>query len=852
MMRGKSESTTIRMPDELDKPSSQMLERKLATILSADVAEFSRLMGEDEEQTLRTFRGHKQVFESLVAMHRGRVFNTAGDAILAEFGSAVDAVRCATDIQAALRSLNDQLPPSRQVRFRIGINLGDVMLHGQDLLGDGVNVAARLQTAAAPGGVCISGSVHDQIRNKLSLSFQSLGEMSFKNIQLPVRTFSITEADGHGTLPSPKRRRVKKGPVKWIAAGAVAIVIAAAGAAYLFLHKPAPKLTDKDTIVLADFTNTTGDPVFDGALRQGLSAQLEQSPFLSLISDERIAQTLGLMAQSKDARLTKELSREVCQRTASAATIEGSISNLGSQFVLGLKAVNCHNGDLLAQEQVTANGKEQVLKALGDAATKLREKLGESLASVQKYVAPPENVTTPSLEALQAYSLGYKAKEVSADSAAAIPFFHRAINLDPNFAMAYMELGLNYSNLDEPARAAESMRKAYELRERTSEREKLTISSHYEAIVTGNLEAARGAYDLWAQTYPRDDAPHINLAVIYFTLGNDERGLTAVLETLKLNPRNGAAYEDLVGTYLNLNRLDDARATAGDARAHNHDGPWLHQILYLVDFVERNMAGMEREAAELTGKPGYDDVILYLESDTAAYGGEFAKARELTRRAADSAQRMDQKETAAGFEAEGAVREALVGNLALAKQEAHAALALTSGKNVEALSAIALGLTGDSAQSARMADDLNKRFPEDTVAQTQYLPMIRAAVALRTSDAGNAVEALAAASPYELGQGGVALNSALYPAYLRGEVYLAAKMGTAASVEFQKILDHPGVVLNEPIGALAHLGLGRAYALSGDNAKAKTAYQDFFALWKNADPDIPILLQAKAEYAKLK
>jgi eukaryotic-like serine/threonine-protein kinase len=851
MMRGKSESATIRMPDELDNSSSQALERKLATILSADVAEFIRLMGEDEEQTLRTFRGHKQVFESLVAMHRGRVFNTAGDAILAEFASAVDAVRCATDIQAALRSLNDQLPLSRQVRFRIGINLGDVMLHGQDLLGDGVNVAARLQTAAAPGGICISGSVHDQIRNKLSLSFLSHGEMTFKNIQQPVRTFSITGADGHGALPSPTRRRVKKGPVKWIAAGASAIIITAAGAAYFLLHKPAPKLTDKDTIVLADFTNTTGDSVFDGTLRQGLSAQLEQSPFLALISDERIAQTLGLMSQPKDARLTKEITREVCQRTASTADIEGSISSLGSQYVLGLKAENCHNGDFLAQEQVTASGKEQVLKALGDAATKLREKLGESLASVQKYDAPLENVTTPSLQALQAYSLANQAAQRT-DDAGVTTFLQRAISLDPNFAMAYAGLGANYFNLGEPIRAAESVRKAYELRGRTSEREKLSISSQYEELATGNLEAARAASELWAQTYPRDDAAQINLAVIYFKLGEYEKALTAVRETLKLNPRDGVAYGDLVGAYMVLNHLDEAKATAREAQAHNLDGPWLHQVLYLIDFLEHNTAGMEREAAGLMGKPGYDDVMLHYRSDTVAYGGEFADARELTHQAADSARRADQKETAAGYNAEAAIREALVGNMVLAREQAQAALVLASGKNVEGISAIALGLAGDSSQAARLAGDLAKRFPEDTIVQFRYLPMIHAVIALRSGDAGMAVEALAAAMPYELGEDAPSLPFVLYPVYLRGEAHLAAKQGDAAGVEFQKVLDHSSLVLNEPIGALAHLGLGRAYALSGDRAKAETAYQDFFALWKNADPDIPILVQAKAEYAKLK
>jgi serine/threonine protein kinase/Flp pilus assembly protein TadD len=643
------------------------------------------------------------------------------------------------------------------------------------------------------------------------------------------------------TATAPRKRLLP-----WIAGAAALILIAAAGTVYFFLHRHTPKLTEKDTIVLADFTNTTGDPVFDGTLRQGLSAQLEQSPFLSLLSDERIAQTLALMSQPEDARLTQELVREVCQRTASAATIEGSIASLGSQYVLGLKAVNCRNGDVLAQEQATANGKEQVLKGLGDAATKLRGKLGESLASVQKYDAPPENVTTPSLEALQAYSLGYQAMVVKGDSAAAIPFFDRAVSLDPNFAMAYARLGASYSNADEVTRGAENTRKAYELRGRTSEQEKFYISSHYEASVTGNVEAERTIYELWAQTYPTDDTPLVNLSGIYINFGEFPKALATAQAGLKLNPGSATAYRRLVYAYRALNRLDEAQATAREAHAHNLDGPGVHEGLYFVSFLQHDAIGMEREAAMVMGKPGYEEAILYDESDTAAYGGEFAKARELTLRAVDFARRADRPEAEASDKAHAAMREAWVGNMALARQGVQAALALANGIFIEDYSAVALGLAGDSAQAERLADDLGKRFPEDTYVRFEYLPMIHAAVALRSGDSGKAIEALAAGKLYELGLW------RLYPVYLRGEAYLAAKQGAPAGAEFQKILDHPGVVINEVIGALAHLGLGRAYVLAGDGAKAKTAYQDFFALWKNADPDIPILQQAKAEYAKLK
>ena len=419
-------------------------------------------------------------------------------------------------------------------------------------------------------------------------------------------------------------------------------------------------------------------------------------------------------------------------------------------------------------------------------------------------------------------------------------------------ASSYARLGTNYSNLGQTARAAENTRKAYELRERVSEREKFYIVSHYEHYVTGNLEAARKAYELWAQTYPRDDTPTGNLSAIYIALGDYDKALAASQEALKLNPGSGLSYTNLVGSYSNVNRLDEARATAQEAQAHNLDNPGNHQLLYTIDFLQHDAAGMEREAAALMGKLGFEDVMLYNESDTAAYAGQFSKARELTRRASESAQRADEKETAAGYVAESALREALAGNMSQAKQQAQAALALSTGRDVEAVSAIALGLAGDAAQAARLLDDLAKRFPEDTIVQSNYLPTIRAAAALQGVSASKAIEALAPVAPYELGSAGQSVSIALYPIYLRGEAYLAAHQGSAAVAEFQKILDHPGVVGNEPIGALAHLGLARAYALSGESVKSRTAYQDFLKLWKDADPDIPILVAAKSEYAKLK
>jgi len=655
---------------------------------------------------------------------------------------------------------------------------------------------------------------------------------------------STTQADPAAAAEPPRRV-----PRKLAAAiGVLLIAIVAAG---LYLSsRPSARLSNKDTIVLADFANTTGDAVFDGTLRQGLAAQLEQSPFLNLISDQRIAQTLALMNQPAQAKLTHELTREVCQRTGGAASIEGSISSLGSQYVLGLKAVNCGTGDVISDQQVTAKGKDEVLKTLGDAATRLRAKLGESLASVQKYDALPEDVTTSSLEALQAYTLGMRAYDVTNDFAAAIPLFQRAIALDPNFAMAYLRLGQNYFPLGELGRTAENVRKAYQLREKTSEREKLEISSFYELGVTGNLEASRTSYELYAQTFPRDEDPQVFLWVIYLAFGDYQKAYTAAQLAVTLNPASSNNYVNLVYAQQWTDRFADAKVTLQEAHAKHLDSLWTPLVLYSLHFLEHDRAGMERDVANATGVPGIDDQMIFLESETAAYGGGVAKGRDLARRAADSAQRAGEEETAAEYLGHAAVREALVGNMDSAEQLAKAGLARASSRQGNGFSTIALALAGDSARAAQLSNDLRKAFPADTIVQSNYLPMIRAATALRSGNPAGAVDALRAAEHYELGFTNSNFTFALYPIYLRGVAYLTLKNGPAAVAEFQKILDHPGVVGNQPIGAFARLGLARAYAMQGDTAKAKVAYRDFLTLWKDADPGVSILKEAKAEYAK--
>ncbi|HEX7285984.1 MAG TPA: winged helix-turn-helix domain-containing protein [Candidatus Angelobacter sp.] len=610
------------------------------------------------------------------------------------------------------------------------------------------------------------------------------------------------------------------------------------------------RLTDKDTVVLADFVNSTSDPVFDDALRQGLSSQLEQSPFLNLLSDERIAQTLTLMSRPKDSRLTHEVAREVCQRTASAVVLDGAIAQVGTQYLLTLKAINCSTGESLGSAEEQAPDKDHVLDALGKVASKIRNRLGESLASVEKYDAPAENVTTASLEALKAYSLGRQTMVVKSDYVASIPLFQRAINLDPNFAMAYARMATCYSSLNETPRAIEAMQAAYALRKRVSEREDFYIAEHYEIFVTGNLEAARRVDELSAQTYPRDTS-FTNLGLIYSELGDYDKALAAFENALRFNAETGYRYANLMAGYLQLNRLDEAKAAAEEAQRRHLDYPEIHLNLYWVAFLQHDAAAMEREAAGMMGKPGHEDQMLNYEADTAVYGGQLAKARALTRRAVEAAQKADEKEAPALYLADAAVREALVGNADLAKLQARAALAISSSRDAEALSAIALGLAGDSARATQLTGDLGKRFPQDTIVESNYLPIIHAAALLRVNAPGKAIEVLAAAAPHELGGNIETLNFVLYPVYMRGKAYLAAKQVTPAAAEFQKILDHPGVVRSEPIGALARLELGRALALAGDKAKAKAAYQDFLTIWKDADPDIPVFKQAKAEYSNL-
>jgi tetratricopeptide (TPR) repeat protein len=636
-----------------------------------------------------------------------------------------------------------------------------------------------------------------------------------------------------------------------VAAAAAILVLCTAG--YLYLHR-APKLTTKDTIVLAEFENRTGDPVFDQTLRQGLAVQLEQSPFLTLVSDQKSQQVLRLMNRPPEARFTPEVAREICERTGSAAVLEGSIAPLGSQYVLWLRARNCRSGEVLAEEQAQPGRKEEVLNALSSMAVQIRTRLGESLTTIQEHSTPLEQATTSSLEALKAYSAGRNAAYVHGQPAA-IPHLQRAIAIDPQFAMAYADLSIFSWNMGQTDLAAGYTRQAYALRDRVSDRERLWILFLYDRQVTGNLQRELQTLESWVQTYPRDDTAYSVLAG-WGTMGTGqyERAIRAVQQDLRLNPDDTFAYGGLALHNLFLDRFREAADALRHASERKLESPDFLVLRYHLAFFKDDQAGMEREIARARGEQGAEDWMSHNQALVLARSGQIRQARIMWERAVALAQQAANPERAAIYKSAEAVCEAHFGNTAEAKRSAAAALDFAKGRDVEYSAAFALALSGDGSGSQRLAEDLAKRFPEDTPVQFEYLPTLRALFALSRKAPLDAIEQLQRALPYDLalpGTGFFARFGGLYTAYIRGEAYLAAGRGQEAAVEFQKVLNHRGIVFADPIGALAHLKLGRAYVISGDMAKAKNAYQDFFTLWKDADADLPILKQARAEYAKL-
>jgi eukaryotic-like serine/threonine-protein kinase len=644
---------------------------------------------------------------------------------------------------------------------------------------------------------------------------------------------------------------VKKFPWKIVAAALAVVTLLISGGVYWFLQPPGTgKLTARDSVVLADFTNNTQDTVFDDTLKQALSIQLAQSPFLNVLSDTKVAAALKMMNKPRTEQLTLDVAKEVCVRTDSRAVLTGSIVGVGSQYLIGLKAIDCQTGDVVASADAQADNRDRVLKALGHAGDELRQKLGESLASVEHFSKPLDQATTSSLEALKAFSEGRRASRASGPSAA-LPYYKRALELDGSFAQAYASLGAIYTNLEQPSLATAAYKKAYELRDRVSERERFDFECRYYSQVTGEIEKANSSCMQLLMDYPNDYVAHGNLGADYLTLGQYEKAVQEMRAVLRIEPTNTGAYTNLIGAYCSLFRLEDAKTAWDQSQARKLDGAPLRLARYLLAFLQHDDTAMKDQADWSTGKPGAEDVLLSARSDTEAYAGHFAAANTLSERAVDSAKHADALETAANWKADEALRDAEFGDSAAARQAATEALAMAGGRDVEIMAGVALAQAGDTVKAQQLADKLDRDSPVDAIIQGYWLPAIRGAIAVSKGDGKKAVELLQPASAYELGQPPQFQISTLYPIYVRGQAFLKQGQGQQAAAEFQKIVDHPGLVVNFPLGSLARLELGRARALGGDKAGAKQSYEMFFSLWKDADPSIPVLKEAKAEYAKL-
>jgi serine/threonine protein kinase/tetratricopeptide (TPR) repeat protein len=748
----------------------------------------------------------------------------------------VAAVRLNPDVPADLeRIINKALEKDRNLRYQ----------HASEMRTD----LQRLKRDTETGRIATVGS------DEAGLEAQGLKPSS----SVPkAGSGERVELRSSGRFDSAHGRQRRAVVSTWVVMAGVVVVALIAGGLYYRSHR-SKALTDKDTIVLTDFSNSTGDAIFDDTLKTALNVSLRQSPFLNVLSDSEVAKTLQQMTRPAGAKLTPELARELCQRTGSKAYLAGSIATLGSEYVLGLKAVNCQSGDMLAEEQVTAASKEKVLDTLGEAASRLRAGLGESLATVQKFDVPLAEATTSSLAALKAYSLAPDEK----GSAAALPYYQRAIELDPNFALGYLAVGRVYSDLGEVERGREYQTRAFQLREHVSEREKLDIAAFYFSDVTGELDKSAQIYQEEIETYPREIAAYVNLGTVYAAQGQYEKAAAITRQGMQIAQGDVGSTANLSNYVLALQSYDEARQIIHEAQARKTDTAVSHAALYSIALLTSDSAGMAEQQEWFTSRPEYENWGLALAADTEARGGHLANARQLTKRAVDSAIRADSKESGAIWQAISAQREAAFGNVAEARQVAAAALKLApTSQGVESEAALAFAMAGDTVRAESLARDLGNRFPLDTQMQSLWLQSIQAQLALERKKPALALNTLQAASPLELGQIPFVLSiSCLHHVYVRGEAYLATGQGSAAASEFQKILDHGGIVWNCWTGALAHVGVARANSLQAKTSqgadadaarvRALAAYKDFLTLWKDADADIPILKEAKAEYAKL-
>jgi len=658
---------------------------------------------------------------------------------------------------------------------------------------------------------------------------------------------SSPQADSRAGLPSRRS-------ALWLSAAVILVASAVAG--WWYLRRPST-LTDRDTIVLADFINATGDAVFDQTLRQGLTVQLAQSPFLSIVPDDRIRRALQLMGQPPTAALTDDLARDICVRTGSTAVVGGSIASLGTQYVLGLRAQNCATGDLLDQQQLQAARKEDVLNVLSQLATQFRTRVGESLATIRQHSTPLEESSTASLDALKAYSASYRAIGMPA----AIPLLKRAVEIDPGFAIAHSQLGLAYSGRGETVLGEESTRKAYELREHATDRDRFFIMAIYDRQVTGNLEKEGETLRLWAQTYPRDSvAPGLTSGFFAAGTGQHELMIEEARKAIAIGNDFGQtipAYYSLVWGFISLGRPADAEQPLRQAITRG-DQPDALTDAFHIAFLKADASEMQRQIALAKGKPDREDRLSNLQALTLARAGRLDGARESARHAMELASAAGNLERAAAYETAMAVWEAWYGNTAAAKRSVMHVLDVAIGRHVTYAAGLALAIAGDTARAQTIADSLASRFPEDTSVRFSYLPALRALTALRAGDPARAVEVLRPAGTYEFAQPGISFHGAggvafgaMYPTYVRGMAYLALRKPADATPEFQKILDHPGIVLEDPMGALARLQLARAWAMAGDVGRAKASYEDLLRVWKDADAGIPVIGEARAEYQRL-
>ena len=730
---------------------------------------------------------------------------------------------------------------------------GEAVDHRADIWSFGLVLYEMVKGTRPPQGVRLRIEASPELERIVSKCLETERELRYQHAaDLRTDLERLRRGQGATVAPHAAPGRLR---ARWLSIGAAAVVVTAVVAGVIY-NRPPAALTDKDTIVLAEFTNTTGDPVFDDTLRQGLAVQLQQSPFLSLISDERIRRTLPLMNQPADALLTPDVARVVCVRTGGAAVLQGSIAALGSQYVLGLRATNCATGDSLADEQAQASRKEDVLSTLSQIATRFRTRVGESLATIERYSTPLE-ATTPSIEALQAYSAGFKAS-LAGSPGRALALFQRAVAIDPDFALAHAHIGFRYGGMGESALARQSLLKAYQLRNRASDVERFYIDTLYDRDFTGNLERERRTLETWAESYPRDAAAHTLIAGLALSsTGQHELAIAETEKAIALDPDRTPAYGNRAFNQLLLNRLDDALLTVRVAAERKLEPASLLLTQYFVAFLTGNENELRRTVTAARKGPTTEDAISHIEALALARSGQLQDARRMAAVAVQIAQKSGRRERAGMFEAATAVWEAFYGNAAAARQSATRALELgRGGREVDYAAAFALALAGDLPQSRALAEVLAREFPEDTSVQLMYLPTLRALFSLNTPtpDAAAAIQALQTASRYDLALGRIGFVGrfgGLYPIYVRGLAYLAARQPAEAVGEFQRILDHRSIVLVDPMDAMARLQLARALVLSGDIVKAKSAYHDLLTLWKNADPELPVLKEARAEYARL-